>query len=109
MPTGRRTTTTVVYDGRAIVMGGEKTDDGGTFVATEAYDPVSDSWQLLTNMPVGRHGAVAGLLGNMIIVGGGGTIGGTDFTSDLDGFFFDCAADTSNPDSLIYLPLVIKP
>lgn len=109
MPTGRRTTTTVVYEGRAIVMGGEKTTDGGTFVATEAYDPVSDSWQLLTNMPVGRHGAIAGLLDNIIIVGGGGTVGGTDFTSDLDGFFFDCAADTSNPDSLVYLPIVMKP
>jgi N-acetylneuraminic acid mutarotase len=108
MPTGRRTMTTVVYDGRAIVMGGERTDTGGTFVATEAYDPVSDSWQLLTNMPVGRHGAVAGLLGDMIIVGGGGTIGGTDFTNDLDGFFFDCAGGPSSFDFFLYVPLVVK-
>jgi hypothetical protein len=37
-------------------------------------------------MPVGRHGAVAGRIGNGIYVAGGGTTAGTSFTDDVDVF-----------------------
>lgn len=105
MPTGRRTMNVVVYNGEIIVMGGERTPDDGAFVANEAYDPANDSWRLLTDMPVGRHGAVAGLINNVIYVGSGGIIGGTSFTSDMDAFFFDCLASFNTN---VYLPIVTK-
>jgi N-acetylneuraminic acid mutarotase len=90
MPTGRRAASAVVSEGRAIIFGGEKTSEGGTFTAVEAYDPVEDKWELFTDMPFGRHGAAAGLVGNAILVVGGGPDGGTSYTTDVDRFHFDC-------------------
>ncbi|MDJ0757595.1 MAG: kelch repeat-containing protein [Ardenticatenaceae bacterium] len=90
MPTGRRTFSTVPYNGKILVMGGEKTDDDMTFTATEAYDPATNSWSLLTQMPTGRHGAVYGVIGDAVIVGGGGVVGGSSFTGQLDVFSFSC-------------------
>ncbi|HSO26445.1 MAG TPA: kelch repeat-containing protein, partial [Anaerolineales bacterium] len=92
MPSGRRTMSVVVLNGEIIVMGGEKTPEGGAFQVTEAYDPVNDRWRLLTMMPVGRHGAVAGVIGNTAYVAGGGAEGGTSFSADIDAFYFDCDA-----------------
>lgn len=105
MPTGRRTMNVVTYGDEILVMGGERTPEGDTFIANEAYNPATDSWRLLTNMPVGRHGAVAGLLDNVLYVGGGGIIGGTSFTADMDAFFFDCTAQFSIN---VYLPFITK-
>jgi N-acetylneuraminic acid mutarotase len=88
MPTGRRAMNAVVFDGRALVLGGEGTADGRTLDAAEAYDPESDSWQRLTDMPVGRHGAVAGVIGDAIYVATGGVTAGDSFTNDVIAFRF---------------------
>ena len=105
MPTGRRTMNVVVVNGEAIVMGGEKTDVGGSFIANEGYDPATNSWRLLTNMPTGRHGAVAGLVDDVVIVAGGGPTGGTSYTDDVDAFHFGCAVGLGQH---LYLPAILK-
>jgi len=108
MPTGRRTMAVAVYNGEAIVMGGEKMPDGSTFVANEGYDAANARWRLLTNMPVGRHGAIVGTIGNVIYVAGGGTVGGTSFSRSMEAFTFDCGASIGG-DSYLYLPIVAQP
>jgi N-acetylneuraminic acid mutarotase len=108
MPTGRRAASAVVVEGRAIIFGGEKTSEGGTFTAVEAYDPVEDKWELLTDMPIGRHGAAAGLVGNAVLVVGGGPQGGTSYTADVDRFHFDCEIIQLVQMHDISLPLVFR-
>jgi len=39
--------------------------------AFEAYDPASNSWQSLGNMPLARYGLAGGIIGNRIHVVGG--------------------------------------
>ncbi len=103
MPTGRRVMNVVVVDGEAIVIGGERAPDGSAFSATEGYDPVSDSWRLLTEMPAARHGAVAGVIDDLVDVAGGGPTGGTSFTDDVDVFHFTCLSGFETG-TLLYLP-----
>jgi hypothetical protein len=69
-------------------MGGEVTGNGGTFPQNEEYDPVTDTWRSLTPMLTSRHGAVAGTIGDVVYVAGGGPVGGSSFTSTLEAFSF---------------------
>jgi N-acetylneuraminic acid mutarotase len=94
MPTGRRTMVVGTLNGRAQVMGGEKTPNGGTFEQNEEYDPVSDTWRALTDMATSRHGAVAGVINDVVYVVGGGPKGGTSFSDLNEAFSFE---DGSNP------------
>jgi N-acetylneuraminic acid mutarotase len=107
MPTGRRAMNVVVYDGMALVIGGERTPSGGTYVANEAFNPATGEWQLLTDMPVGRHGAVAGAIDNVIYVAGGGKTAGTDYSSDIDTFSLDCLVVEEGPMTVL-LPLISR-
>ena len=107
MPTGRRSMSVVVYDGEAILLGGEKNAEGGTFVAAEGYDASSDRWRLLTDMPMGRHGAVAGVLNNGIVIAGGGPEGGTSYTADADIFHFECDINLAGQQSL-FMPMIMR-
>jgi N-acetylneuraminic acid mutarotase len=88
MPTGRRTMVVGTLNGRAQVMGGERTSDGGTFPQNEEYDPVTDSWRGLTNMPTPRHGAVAGTVNGVTYVVSGGPIAGSSFSDVNEAFTF---------------------
>jgi N-acetylneuraminic acid mutarotase len=84
MPTGRRTGGAVAVEGEVLVMGGERTPTGGSFVVVERYDPLADAWSMLPDMPVGRHGAVWGRIGSAIYVATGGPTAGSAFTADVD-------------------------
>ena len=62
---------------RLEFRGGEAT--GRVFGTNEAYDPKSDTWEVLTPMPIprhGLHGATAAVIGNMVHVPGGGPLPG---------------------------------
>lgn len=86
MPTGRRTATVGTLNGRAQVMGGERTSTGGTFAQNEEYDPLSNSWRTLTPMLTPRHGAVAGTINGVVYVAGGGPGGGSTYTTVNEAF-----------------------
>jgi large repetitive protein len=86
MPTGRRTMVVGTLNGRAQVMGGERTSTGGSFAANEEYDPQTDSWRVLAPLPTPRHGAVAGTLSGTVYVIGGGPQGGTAYTNVNEAF-----------------------
>jgi N-acetylneuraminic acid mutarotase len=88
MPTGRRTMFVGTLNGRAQLMGGERTPDGGTFPQNEEYDPTTNTWRQLTAMLTPRHGTAGGTIGNTIYVAGGGPSGGFSLTSVVEAFSF---------------------
>jgi len=65
------------------------------------YDPVTDSWSLMTNVsaPLGRRGANAVWTGNEMIVWGG-----SDFNGTNTGGHYDPVGDVWRPTSLVGAP-----
>jgi N-acetylneuraminic acid mutarotase len=88
MPTGRRAMVVGTLNGRAQVMGGERTPMGGTFAANEEYDPVANTWRAVASMPTPRHGAAAATIGDVVFVAGGGPEGGSALSSVHEAFSF---------------------
>jgi N-acetylneuraminic acid mutarotase len=72
-PTRRGDVAGDVYNGKIYVTGGEYEEPAGklTFWAFEAYDPKTNSWQVLPHMQIARHGFVANFIDNDFHVAGG--------------------------------------
>jgi len=70
MPTARAGIAAAVVDNELWVFGGEEQD--GLHAEVEVYNPVSNSWRRLPNMPLPRHGSWASVIGNQIYIPGGG-------------------------------------
>jgi len=68
MPTPRSAMASGVHNGRIYVTGGEGQTATYmmTFRALEAYDPATNRWTVLPNMPVSRHGLAGGVVGNRL-------------------------------------------
>ncbi len=68
MPTARSAMASGVHGGRIYVTGGEFQDSQmmATFRSLEAYDPATNNWTILPNMPVGRHGLAGAVVGNRL-------------------------------------------
>src|SRR5580704_10221104 len=66
MPTARSGLDVGVYKGRIYVAGGENQDffQHTAYHAFEAYDPGTNTWNILTPMTIGRHGVAGGVVGN---------------------------------------------
>lgn len=73
MPTARGGIAGGVLDGKIIVVGGEGNDDDpdGVFAEVELYDPATDQWSALPDMPEPRHGMGAAAAGGLLYVPGG--------------------------------------
>ena len=78
MPASRGGIAGAVLHGRLYVFGGEgnEAQASGVFGNVEAYDPATDSWQVLAAMPTPRHGTGAAAVGEAIYVPGGATVVG---------------------------------
>ncbi|MDD9205579.1 kelch repeat-containing protein, partial [Georgenia sp. 10Sc9-8] len=79
----------VVHDGELYVFGGETQDGAGAnaqrvYHRVDVYDPATDSWRLGTPMPTARHGIFPLLVGNRIVVAGGGTRAGYSASSVVE-------------------------
>jgi N-acetylneuraminic acid mutarotase len=68
LPTEREHLTAVAAGGRLIAIGGRK---GGQIGAVEAYDPATDAWTSLPDLPTPRGGSATGLIDRVIHVAGG--------------------------------------
>src|SRR5690242_13612431 len=57
-----------VWGGRLYITGGEYQDAGmmATFRSLEAYDPATNTWQMLPPMPVSRHGLAGAVVGGRL-------------------------------------------
>lgn len=73
MPTPRDGGTVGVYQGRIYVAGGQSINAISNSVsrALEAYDPATNTWTALPNVPLARHGQGGGVIGNRFHVVGG--------------------------------------
>lgn len=100
LPTGRRAGGAVSVSGKIVVIGGERTPQGGAFSAVEEFDPATNSWRTLPSLPTPRQGFAFGRIGNGssyllsdhlphissgspplgIFIVSGGTTGGASFT-----------------------------
>lgn len=73
LPTARGGMAAGVIGDRVVVVGGEGNADAasGVFPQVEVYDPASDSWEALEDMPAPRHGMGAvGVTGTLYVPGG---------------------------------------
>jgi N-acetylneuraminic acid mutarotase len=75
LPTSRGGVAGVVLDGKLYVFGGEgnAAEESGVFAEAEAYDPATDTWEVLTPMATPRHGTGAAALDGVIYVPAGAT------------------------------------
>ena len=68
MPTPRSGGGAATYNGRIYVGGGELQNQqlSAAFRALEAYDPATNTWEVLPSMPSSRHGNAAAFIGNQL-------------------------------------------
>ena len=71
-------------DGRLYVVGGEGSQ--GTFDDNEAYDPATDSWETLSQLPTARHGMGAATVDGTMYVPAGGPTAGFSVTGANEAF-----------------------
>ncbi|HEV2124780.1 MAG TPA: kelch repeat-containing protein, partial [Chloroflexota bacterium] len=81
MPTARREFGAVTVNGKYYAIGGLKNDNTVTGV-NERYDPVTNTWTVMTSLPVARHAPAVAAHGSKIYVFGGGT--GTAWSTQVD-------------------------
>jgi len=78
-PRSHISSSTLVYQGRILVIGGE-TANGQPRTTIYAYDPRTNQWSILGNLPDIRSTAVSGIVGNMLLVSTGNGPGPTTTT-----------------------------
>lgn len=70
-----------VIDGKLYVTGGRapghEGDDGSNVASTEVYDPATDAWSPLADLPTPRSGGASAVLDGKLYVIGGGLPGNT--------------------------------
>ncbi len=71
IPTRRGGTTSVLYNGEILVIGGESSVQTLAHDETEAFDPVAQTWRTLAPLNVGRHGTQAVVLDNAVFIAAG--------------------------------------
>ena len=78
MPTARSGGGAATYNGKIYIGGGELQNRqlAAAFRALEAYDPASNTWEILPSMPSSRHGNAMGFIGNRLHVVSGKQEGG---------------------------------
>jgi N-acetylneuraminic acid mutarotase len=73
MPTPRSGGAWATYGGRILVAGGEVTTKElvGAFRGIEAYEPATNSWTALPEMPMPRHGVAGAVIGDRFYLASG--------------------------------------
>ncbi len=71
LPTPRGAASTILYQGRMLVIGGETSGQTLAHNETEAFDPVSETWSTLGNLVVGRHATQAAIYNDAIYIAAG--------------------------------------
>ena len=77
--------------GRLLIFGGEGNGDAqsGVFPQIDAYDPVSDTWELIGTMDVPRHGYGAAVIDDKVYLLGGATRQGGGAANKSSVFYFE--------------------
>jgi large repetitive protein len=82
LPTPRAGSTSIVVDGRLLVIGGESGTQKAAHAEVEAYDPQTGGWTALAPLITGRHATQAILHDDRVYVAAGSrTMGATEIAS----------------------------
>lgn len=81
LPTPRGGYAAAVVQGRIVIMGGEGA--GLAYPSVEAYDPASNTWATLADMPTARHGIQAVVWHGLAFIAAGGTRSGGGAPTDV--------------------------
>ncbi|WP_052351645.1 NPCBM/NEW2 domain-containing protein [Deinococcus pimensis] len=80
LPLGHTSTSTLVQDGRILVIGGVTTGQKKTSTVLR-YDPASNAWTSLTALPAARQSPIADLVnGRLVVTSGSNDAGPTNTT-----------------------------
>ena len=85
LPTPRGGYASAVVQGRILIIGGEGA--GLAYPTVEAYDPASDTWMTLADMPTARHGIQAVRWHRRVFVADGGALSGGGAPTDVTEVF----------------------
>jgi hypothetical protein len=87
IPVARAGAATVVVDGEIIVLGGEAR--GQAYDRVDAFDPSTNTWRVLTDLPTPRHGIQGAVCnGAVYIASGAEAQGGSMLTKETDVLYF---------------------
>jgi hypothetical protein len=75
LPTERTEVAGTVWDGRIVVVGGLE-GSGAASRRADVYDPASDEWAALPDLPEGLHHTALAVLGDRLYMVGGYGVGG---------------------------------
>jgi hypothetical protein len=76
LPLGRSSVAAAAWRGRFVVLGGEDSSETTAYRNVDAYDPARRSWTQLPAMPGPRQGIGAVVVGDALLVPGGGPAAG---------------------------------
>jgi N-acetylneuraminic acid mutarotase len=84
LPTARAGSTSVEWNGKLVVLGGESASQTAAHAEVEALDATSRTWSTLPPLPRGRHGTQAVTRdGKLYVAAGSGNRGGGPELSDV--------------------------
>ncbi len=86
IPTPRGGASSVNYNDRLVVIGGETAAPGPSLTVTEEYDPVAQSWRNLASLNSPRHGTQAIVSGNGIFILAGSPLQGGGNQKNMEYF-----------------------
>jgi N-acetylneuraminic acid mutarotase len=72
-PRNHAMSSTVVFRGRIVVMGGQSAH-GTSHSSVYAYNPATNSWATLNSLPVSRHSAIGGVINDTLYFSTGGSV-----------------------------------
>lgn len=97
IPTPRGGTSSILYRGEILVIGGESNSQMLAHNSTEAFNPGSQTWSTLSSLNVGRHGTQATLLNDAVyIAAGAAERGGTPELNSIERYHDDSSTGLSS-------------
>jgi len=101
LPTPRDHLAAASHEGYLYAAGGRRLSIASTMPRLERYDPATDRWERLPDMPTARGGIGAAVVGDLVVVVGGE---GSERAAGSDGVFPDAEAFDVSRSRWISLP-----
>lgn len=97
IPTERSGCPVAIINNEVVVVGGEVYYDALALKKTEAFDPLSETWTVLSDMPTGVHASQAIVNNNVAYIAGGSEFLAVGDKRNPTKVFFRNGTNTPNP------------
>ena len=108
IPTERAGASTVNFNDRLVVIGGETETAGPSLTTTEEYDPVAQSWRTMPSLNSPRHGTQAIVSGNGIFILAGSPVQGGGNQKNMEYFGEDAPVGSPSVASDVDAPAAVQ-